>query len=95
MTFAELTRDVPGFNAVDLAEAFEIGSDRPGVILWAFLSREAFNAMRGLEAEGRIVARPCGLAPYLIDGACLTLKIARPGRSYKRTRWLPVTWSTR
>lgn len=95
VTFAELVRDVPGFNAVDLAESFELAADRPGVVYWCFMSREAVHAMLDLQAEGRIRARRCGLAPYLIDGTCLTLKIAKPGKSYKRTRWMPVTWSTR
>ena len=94
VSFAELARDVPGFTASDPAESFELGIDRPGVILWSGLSRHAFNAMRALQTEGRIQARASGVMVYLIDGVTLSLKIAKPGRSYRRCRWLPVTWRT-
>ena len=94
VSFAELARDVPGFAASDPAESFELGIDRPGVILWSGMSRPAFNAMRALQTEGRIQARASGVMVYLIDGVTLSLKIAKPGRSYRRCRWLPVTWHT-
>ena len=94
VSFAEMVRDIPGFNAVDLADAYELGGDKPGVILWCFLSRPAFEALRNLQASGRIKATPCDVWPYWIDGRTLTLPIAKPGRRYKRPRWLPVLWST-
>ena len=94
VSFAELARDVPGFASSDPAESFELGIDRPGVILWSGLSRHAFNAMRALQTEGKIQARASGVLPYLIDGITLSLKVAKPGRSYRRCRWLPVTWRT-
>ena len=94
VSFAELARDVPGFAASDPAESFDLGTDKTGVILWSGLSRQAFNAMRALQADGRIRARASGVLPYLIDGITLSLKVAKPARSYKRTRWLPVTWRT-
>ena len=94
VSFAELSRDLPGFAASDPAESFDLGTDKPGVILWAGLSRPAFNAMRALQTEGRIRARSSGVMVYLIDGVTLSLKVAKPGRSYRRCRWLPVTWRT-
>ena len=94
VSFAEMVRDIPGFNAVDLADAYELGGDQPGVLLWCFLSRPAFEALRSLQTAGRIRAKPCGLMVYLIDGLSLSLPLAKPGRSYRRPRWLPVLWST-
>lgn len=94
VSFAELARDVAGFNAADMIDAHELGGDYPGVLLWSGLSRPAFDALRSLQAAGRIRAEPCGLMVYLIDGLSLSLPIAKPGRRYRRPRWLPVTWST-
>ena len=94
VSFAELVRDVAGFAAADPFDACELGTDKPGVLLWSGLSRPAFEALRNLETAGRIRAKPCGLMVYLIDGLSLSLPLAKPGKSYRRPRWLPVTWST-
>ena len=93
VSFAELVRDVAGFAASDPFDACELGTDRPGVLLWSGLSRPAFEALRNLQASGRIKATPCDVWPYWIDGRTLTLPLAKPGRRYKRPRWLPVLWS--
>jgi hypothetical protein len=94
VSFAELVRDVAGFAAADPAEACDLGTDHPGVLLWAGLSHPAFDALRSLQTAGRIRAKPCGLMVYCIDGITLSLPVAKPGRQYRRPHWLPVCWST-
>jgi len=93
VTFVELAREIPGFTdktgGMDMAV-----SAWANVVLWTDLSPEAVKAMQELETEGSIDAHLCGVFPYLIDGATLNLPIAKPKRSYRKPRWLPVTWST-
>lgn len=93
VTFVELAREIPGFT--DTAGGLDMAvTEWENVILWTDLSREAIQAMRELEADGVIDAHLCGVFVYLIDGAVLSLPIAKPKRSYRKPRWLPVTWST-
>jgi hypothetical protein len=94
VSFVELAREIPGFS-----DPFGGGLDMAvsawgNVILWTDLTAEAIQAMQELEAEGKIDAHLCGPFPYWIDGATLNLPLAKPKRSYKKPRWLPVTWST-
>ena len=94
VSFVELAREIPGFT--DTADGMDMAvTEWANVILWTDLSREAIRAIQELEAEGSIDAHLCGVWPYVIDGATLNLPIAKPKRSYRKPRWLPVTWSTR
>jgi len=94
VSFVELAREIPGFTATTGGMDMVV-SAWENVVLWTDLSREAIHAMQELEAEGSIDAHLCGVFPYLIDGATLNLPVAKPKRSYRKPRWLPVTWSTR
>jgi len=94
VSFVELAREIPGFT--DTAGGLDMAvTEWHNVILWTDLSLEAIQAMQELEAEGSIDAHLCGVFVYLIDGQTLNLPMAKPKRSYRKPRWLPVTWSTR
>ena len=89
VSFAELQRDIPRFTRPN---GYTL-TDPRGAILWTNLSAGACESIRTLQADGAIQATTCGPWPYLIDGLTLRLPLAKPGRTYKRPRWLPVTWS--
>lgn len=75
---------VKGDTGVEIA-------DKNILCLWG-LSDEAIEAIRQLCIEEKICLRPGTLLSYLVDGACLTLPIAKriPKNGYKTRRWMPT-----
>jgi hypothetical protein len=58
-------------------------------VIWPAVSLEIRAAIGELLNERRIIMQPGNSLSYLIDGACLSLPIAKQQRVYKSTRWLP------
>lgn len=85
VSFAELSRDIPGFNG---EFAYEVGSSH--VLLWSGLSLEAGKAAHQLFKDGLIDYDPCHPLAYHIDGAVLNLPLVRGVREHKTDHWLPV-----
>lgn len=90
VSFAELTKHVPGFGG-ELAWTEE----KKNQIYWHNMSDEAIDAMIELLDEGRIKPHSTSILVYMCDGIVPNLPIATsPKRTYKKWRWLPMTFST-
>ena len=87
ISFAELSKRIEGFNG-EIAMTF---SKKPNLVMWAGMSREAFDAMRELMEERKISITSTTQLVYLIDGMSLQLPIAKRFKDYKKEHWLPVT----
>jgi hypothetical protein len=87
VSFAELSQQIEGFRGdLEMLDS-EVSDNR---VLWAGLSREAYDAIRVILAEGDFVLRPASLLVYACDGLMLTLPLAKGRRRYKRPHWVPV-----
>lgn len=88
VTYIELCRDVTGFAGDDTAEGAN------NVIFWQGVNLDAYNALKGLMADGLI--EPVGTSPltYAADGALLALPIAkRLNKAYARPHWFPLVFN--
>jgi hypothetical protein len=63
------------------------------VVLWSFLSQHAITAISELLRERKITMKPTNFLTYAIDGAMLSLRLAKQVCCYKRPHWLPVAFS--
>lgn len=88
-TFAELSRDIPGFKG-DLKmtlDGFET------IILWVQLSADAIDALNDLLEEKSLFMIPTVPLTYLADGERLTYPVVKSPRRYREPRWLPVVFT--
>ena len=64
------------------------------VIYWHGLSEEAALAVQALRAEGIVHLVPTHFLTYLVEGACVSIPLAKSAgairRGYKKPHWLPV-----
>ena len=62
------------------------------IVLWVNLSEQLATAITSLLEEKSIHAHPASFLAYMVDGAYLTLPLAKhpPKRGYKKDHWLPV-----
>ena len=88
VTYAELSRNVQGFNGLSDVKL------TPSVVLWTGVSTKAGEALIELVTEGVIDMQPCSAYVYAMDGECLRLPLVTSKqhitRVSKRLRWLPV-----
>lgn len=85
-SLAEL-RDMDGFPG----EYEWLISASSNVVLWKQMSSQAIDALTELEREGRVRLKPCAQFVYTVDGAVLSLPLAKKANhNYKRPHWLPV-----
>ena len=88
VTYAELSRNVQGFNGLSDVKL------TPSVVLWTGVSTKAGEALIELVTEGVIDMQPCSAYVYAMDGECLRLPLVTSKqhitRTSKRLRWLPV-----
>lgn len=64
---------------------------RVNLTVMAGLSRFAVEAIKDLLDERRIIIKTCSLLVYYVDGALLSMPIAKKIRDYKVPHWLPST----
>ena len=97
VTFAELCRDIPGFEATEDAEATETVALAENIILWAGLTPTGREALLGALYTGRIHMLPANPLTYAMDGARMTLPVLSrtkkpPKAPPKKPHWFPVTF---
>lgn len=88
-TFAELRRDIAGFNGEFDMRLNEFES----IVLWTQMSSDAVHALNDLLHEQSLFMIPTPYLTYLADGACLNYPIAKSVRNFKKPRWLPVVFT--
>jgi hypothetical protein len=63
------------------------------MVIWLGVSDVAIAAINKLKADGRVIAKPAPVLVYAIDGAMLTMPLAKQNRAYRKPHWLPVVLS--
>lgn len=95
VTFAELPRRLSDRGHTNTSGDSSI--ELPGnLVLWAGLSVELVEAIRGLLSTKRLFLHPATTSTYMIDGGLLTLPIAKRAmpKGYRNPHWLPVCLRT-
>jgi hypothetical protein len=87
ISFVEL-RDAA---AEDVRGDFALGKADLNIYWWLGMSAEFATAFSRIDKSGMIELRPTQLLVYLIDGATLSLPLAKQLRKYKEPHWLPVS----
>lgn len=100
VSFAELPRGIANTwkHEVPLPElegdsAIRWGEDSLGIVVWTGLSVILSEAIIALLLAKTLHLHPSQVLTYMIDGACLTLPIAKriPKEGYRDLHWLPCT----
>jgi hypothetical protein len=89
VSFVEITKSLG-----DAAEGdMEYGMIDRNIIWWSGVNEQFVDAMN--LAMSDIEPYPCSVLVYLIDGRMLKMPLVKSNRSYKKSHWLPITFSVR
>lgn len=64
----------------------------PNLIIWAGMSHEFADVLKGLLRDPRVKVTPTSLLVYLCDGKALNFPVAKnpPKNGYREPHWVPV-----
>ena len=89
VTFAELCRDVPGFEGDHLC-----GLRAYNLVRWPAVSQDGARALGELVEDGMIKETIVPDLVYYDEGAVPNLPVAKQlGRAYKEPHWVPVVFN--
>lgn len=88
VTFAELSRIIPGFKGDKSLSMPELS--KRNIFIWDGVSDEAAQALVELLEKKEIKMGPCNPLLYVMDGVVPNMKVAKAFRFYKEPRWMPV-----